>query len=76
MSVISLKRHKEVKNKKQAVQDLTTIIKLMSLAQEGLAHFKHYIKVAEVISVLHTNAMLLDYQRKKMEKELKLYDKG
>jgi hypothetical protein len=76
MSVINLRRHKEEKKNRTIIEELTIVIRLMTLAQEGLAHFKHYIKVAEVISVLHTNAMLLDYQRKKIEKELKSYDKG
>lgn len=71
MNIVNLKRKREEKKNQKIIEELTTVIRLMSLAQEGLAHFKHYIKVAEVISSIESNKMLLDYQRRKIEKEIK-----
>lgn len=69
--ITNLSDHKNKKKYEKIVRDLSAILKVLSLTQQGLAHFKAYVAVQEVISVLETNKTLLDLQLKKYEKELK-----
>lgn len=68
--ITSLDEHKNKKLMKKVLTDIDAILKVMTLAQKGLAHFKQYIPVQEVISTLQTNIMLLEVHRNKYAKKL------
>ena len=68
--VTSLNDHKNKKLMKKVLTDIDAILKVMTLAQKGLSHFKQYIPVQEVISTLQTNIMLLEVHRNKYAKKL------
>ncbi len=70
MTISNIQEHKDKKKYKKIVEELTAVVQLLNLTQEGLKHFKHYIKVTEIISVIETNKQMLDFQKKRYEKEL------
>jgi hypothetical protein len=76
MKITNLNEHKNKKKYEKVVRDITGILSVLTLTQRGLAVFKHYVSVQEIISTLETNKVLLELQKKKYEKELeKLKDK-
>ena len=70
MKLTNLKEHKIKKKFEKVVADINSILLVFDLASRGLAHFRSYIAVQEIISILITNATLLKLQQKKMQKEL------
>jgi hypothetical protein len=65
-----IKDYKLKKKYERIVKDISDILKVFSLTQRALAVFKNYIAVQEIISIIETNATLLELQKKKYEKEL------
>lgn len=65
MDVINLTDFKNKKLNKKVVEDIDNVLKVLTLAQQGLAHFKHYAPVQEIISVMETNKTLFEFHRKK-----------
>jgi hypothetical protein len=70
MTTISFNDHKLKKKYEKIVKDISMILQVIVLAQRGLANFKNYIAVQEIISVLETNKVLLELKQKKYKKEL------
>lgn len=68
--ITSLSDHKNKKLAKRLVSDIDAILKVLSLTQRGLAHFKQYIPVQEIISTIQTNVTLLEVHRNKYAKAL------
>lgn len=68
--VIDFKQFKDDKFNKKIVEDIDSILKVLSLAQQGLAHFKYYAPVQEIISVMETNKTLFEFHRKKYEQAI------
>lgn len=66
----NLTDYKNKKKYKKIVEDLEAIIKVISLSQQALSHYKVYKVAQELISVHETNKTLLDLQLKKYQKEL------
>lgn len=64
-NVVDLKQHKKTKQWKLLLEEMDSILKLFTLAQEGLKHFRHHILAQETISMLQTNKSLLEMKRKK-----------
>ncbi len=65
MSILNLHQHKKNKQYKLLIEEIDTICKVITLAQEGLKYFKHHIIAQETISMLQTNKSLLEIKRKK-----------
>lgn len=70
MTPTNLKQHKLKKKFEKVVSDIDSILLVFDLASRGLIHFKNYVSVQEIISILATNTTLLKLQQKKMQKEL------
>lgn len=68
--ISDLTDHKNKKKYEKIIRDINGILQVLSLTQRGLAIFKNYIAVQEVISVLETNKVLLELKLKKYEIEL------
>ena len=56
------------KKNKKIISDIDNILKVLSLSQQSLSHFKHYAPCQEIISVIETNKTLFEYHRKNYEK--------
>lgn len=70
-TTLSLKDHKDKKKFHKIVTDIESILKVLTLSQEGLKHFKEYTSVQELISVMETNKNILLMHKKKYEVKLK-----
>ena len=70
MTITSIQDFKDDKKYKKIIDELVNVILILNITQQRLTHYKHYIKVMEVISVIETNKTLLDFQKRKYEKEL------
>lgn len=68
-NVTSLLGHKKKKQYTHIISEINAITQVLSLAQEGLKHFKHFTAVQEVISVIETNKILLVMQKRKYEQQ-------
>lgn len=68
-NVVSLLGHKKKKQYTHIISELNAITQALSLAQEGLKHFKHFISVIEIISVMETNKVFLQIQKQKYEQQ-------
>ena len=66
----NLKQYKTRRKYEKVISDINSILLVFDLASRGLVYFKNYVAVQEIISVLTTNATLLQLQQKKMQKEL------
>lgn len=66
----NLKEYKLRRKYEKVVSDIDAILLVFDLTSRGLAHFKNYVAVQELISVLATNATILQMQQRKMQKEL------
>ncbi len=73
--LISLDDFKSKKKIKKYIQDIDNILKIISLSQKGLSHYKQYSSTQEMISVLETNKTLLELHRKKYESKLEEIEK-
>lgn len=70
MSIYSIDDHKDKKIHQRLVEDIDKILHVISLTQKSLSHFKQYIPVQKIISILETNKTLLEIHRSKSEDEL------
>lgn len=69
--IISFQKKKNSKKYKKIIQDIESILKIVTLAQKGLSLYKEYVPAQELISVLETNKTFLEIHKKKYEKEIK-----
>lgn len=70
-----IQEYKDKKKIKKYIQDIDNILKIISLSQKGLSHYKQYSSTQEMISVLETNKTLLELHRKKYESKLEEIEK-
>lgn len=68
--VVDLNSRKKEKRYKKIIQDIDSILKIISLTQRSLSFFKEYVPAQEIISILETNKTMLEIHRKKYEAEL------
>lgn len=66
----SLTNYKKIKKLSKAVNDLTEIQKLLSLALHGFSTYKKYVPVRDVLSSIMENKALIDLYLKKFKKSL------
>lgn len=65
MDIINLQDFKNRKLNQKMIEDIDNILKVLSLTQQSLAHFKMYAPVQEMISIMETNKTLFEFHRKK-----------
>ncbi len=68
-AVSSLQQHRNKKKYKRVLEEIDAILKVLTLTQEGLKYFKHFVSVQEINAILQTNKSILETQRKKYEME-------
>lgn len=68
--VTNLSEHKKIKRNRKIISDIKNINRVLVLAQEALKHFKSYVAVQELISIMETNKNILQMQSNKYQKEL------
>jgi hypothetical protein len=68
--VKNIRKFKQLRAFEKIVSDIPRILHVLSLTQRGLAVFKAYIPVQEIISVLETNKTLLEIKLCKYQDEL------
>jgi hypothetical protein len=75
MSIYSIDDHKSKKIYQRLIEDIDKILHVISLTQKSLSHFKQYIPVQKIISILETNKTLLEIHRNNNEDELEKIEK-
>lgn len=73
--ITNLKDFKNVRLIKRYLEDINRITHILTTTQKALSFFKQYIQVQEIVSVIETNKVFLDLNRKKYEKELEKLEK-
>ena len=63
-NITSFDKYKSKKKLKKIVEDIDSILHVISLTQKSLSYYKQYIPVQEMVSVLATNSTLLELYRK------------
>jgi hypothetical protein len=63
-NITSIDDFKNKKKYKKVIEDIDSILRVITLAQKSLSYFKQYLTVQEIISVLETNKTLLELYRK------------
>lgn len=76
MKPVSLTEHKNKKKFKKIVEDIDSILRVISLTQKSLSFYKQYIPVQEMISILATNSTLLELYRKSYADKLEELNKN
>jgi len=73
--MISIEAFKSKKKCKKYIEDIDSILKIITLSQKSLSFYKQYASVQEMVSVLETNKTLLELHRKKYESKLEEIEK-
>ena len=60
----------------KVIEDIDSILRVISLTQKSLSYFKQYLTVQEIVSVLETNKTLLELYRKKYTDKLEELNKN
>ena len=63
-NITSIDDFKNKKKYKKVIEDIDSILRVITLAQKSLSYFKQSLTVQEIISVLETNKTLLELYRK------------
>jgi hypothetical protein len=68
IEIVNLQKYKEDKLNKKIIKDVTNIIIILEKCQKELTEFSNkYKSVQEIYSVIETNRVLLNIQKKKYE---------
>ncbi len=70
MSLTNLTKYKTIKKYDKINSDISNILIVLNLSKEALKHFRSYVAVQEIISILQTNMNILKMQQVKFRKEL------
>ncbi len=75
MTIHNFEDHKNKKKFTKVIEDIDSILRVISLTQKSLSYFKQYLTVQEIVSVLETNKTLLELYRKKYGDKLEEIEK-
>lgn len=74
MITTNLQQYKKAKKLNKVINDLATIQKLFNATLQGLATYKKYTPVREVITSIIDNKAMVDVYMKKFKKSLESYE--